>query len=848
MSMDLSSPSSSLRGYVSCEEEKQEEISSEQLANTPDRSAIASDQTRDVEIINQEIPAKDKKESAKNVVNENDDQTSELPRVQQIQVRDSYTLPNPSSTVKFENNRDTFIFCDGTKQIVIQKKDTEDDTYYAKQYDEGTFSLLFVRLGYATIATFMAGFLFAFCIQVLLYLFLGVLTQSGLMQKQKFAIGGFFGTILATPLLVLGMANAMTIAIAFVMDTFNGQRFMKTFYKWSSVLIEWVTFAVFIGIPLMVGCISLYAGSENWYEITLLTSIICVFVYYLVFLFLSIASEIRGAFELLQHNTESDNDGDNDTILSMLKCIILMKQMQRLSGHKMAVHTIESKNGNLESPKTVQDLPEGVKATKGLWASLTKVFVWIGFYSENDDANQERVWALEEVIENSPFVTRQSWGLEKVFCRNRKLRSAAIVTSTQNDSHIGLGENQMNSSFAYLFVVLGLTLLALFAGLAWIQASVASYFIACFVYLVVMSKQILGAYRLHKHVRKTKEYTAETTEVALFHVHDYFIWTKPKPWLCWLELSAEFVFLFILPVSTLFITKNIGVGIVYIIVALITSIRTYFNVRTCLLEFGPLDRHFRRDTEKNWRRKHSIAQVMKEVGTGFKSQFWTAVLGVFIVIFCILFVGVVATSFGVEPDEPALKVAVDVEYPGVEGFRYASCEIQNTFNITSQNGISLVDAAFLSSIAYEKNESVQSSITRWFQGALVKDHENDYLKDFKEWYGGDNVVYKFIGFPDLDLGVVTIRGTSSALDTLADAQLWSGAMLLQAVRTMLPFGHRFTPALEYLNYAMSFLETGNIRDKAFYQETTAFVKNITEQNIYSKLFLTGHCKFLNNKR
>ena len=49
--------------------------------------------------------------------------------------------------------------------------------------------------------------------------------------------GTFFGSLLTIPVICLGLANAMNLATAFVIDTFYGHQFMKKLLAWDSVVV-----------------------------------------------------------------------------------------------------------------------------------------------------------------------------------------------------------------------------------------------------------------------------------------------------------------------------------------------------------------------------------------------------------------------------------------------------------------------------------------------------------------------------------------------------------------------------------------------------------------------------------
>ena len=90
-------------------------------------------------------------------------------------IKDHFSLNAPSSTVNFKDV-ECHIFSDGTEQLILEK---QSDTITAKKVSEATPGLFFIRLFYSIVSSFMAGFLFIFSIQVVLFLFLGVLQASG---------------------------------------------------------------------------------------------------------------------------------------------------------------------------------------------------------------------------------------------------------------------------------------------------------------------------------------------------------------------------------------------------------------------------------------------------------------------------------------------------------------------------------------------------------------------------------------------------------------------------------------------------------------------------------------------
>jgi hypothetical protein len=186
-----------------------------------------------------------------------------------LNVNDHFTLSNPSSTITFKDQQN-IIFQVGQSQIVLEKG--LDDVVTAKEIVEESPGYFLLRAAYTVIAFLLSGFLFVFCVQLMLFLFLGLAIKSGLTSdEENFSFWAFVGTLFAIPNFLFGMTNLMTIAMAFTHDTWNGSKQMKTAFKWDSVLIDWISTVIYIFVPLLVGGICLSAGSNDWWEYTLVT-------------------------------------------------------------------------------------------------------------------------------------------------------------------------------------------------------------------------------------------------------------------------------------------------------------------------------------------------------------------------------------------------------------------------------------------------------------------------------------------------------------------------------------------------------------------------------------------------
>jgi hypothetical protein len=138
------------------------------------------------------------------------DQRFSLHKLGNVHVEDHFSLPRPSSDLTYQLvDRHTFPL--GTNSIVLTRSNN-DQTVTVKYYDNTTVSQLLFRGICTLLAVLMVGFLFAFFLEVILFLFLGLVIESGMNTTTSFAEAGimsFLGTVFAIPVLVRGMSNAM---------------------------------------------------------------------------------------------------------------------------------------------------------------------------------------------------------------------------------------------------------------------------------------------------------------------------------------------------------------------------------------------------------------------------------------------------------------------------------------------------------------------------------------------------------------------------------------------------------------------------------------------------------------
>lgn len=247
------------------------------------------------------------------------------------------------------------------------------------------------------------------------------------------------------------------------------------------------------------------------------------------------------------------------------------------------------------------------------------------------------------------------------------------------------------------------------------------------------------------------------------------------------------------------------------------------------------------DGLSEWREKHRLGKIVKDISVGKRSKFWLSIFYLFIIVFGLIFIS--AATFGEETSSKGDPIHFSKKEEFVyakEDVTYSSCSLGSYIGKDSESNINdLADLAFMSAIAYLDDDEATKAANEWFG----EDVENqiDRVKLSKD-NSSSSVSYKLFNFPfKNDLKVVSIRGTKNAWDALADAQLWSLSALVKFARDILPLGGvLFNPVLHNLVKAVSYIEESSLEDVSYYKETTKFVKELKDEG--NRVQVVGHCK------
>jgi hypothetical protein len=251
--------------------------------------------------------------------------------------------------------------------------------------------LTIIRATYSLIAVFVGGFLLILGICILLFLFIDLAVQLGVTSNQDLNVSNFIAVGLSIPVFVYSLAMGMTLMTRFVVDTFYGHPFLRTFGL-DIVTTDWIAFVMYLGIPLLTMIGTLYMQKLNWWEITCLTWFSTVLVFWGIFSACVLLYEVRECLDLI---VEVEDDLAEDTHwLKKMKLAIVRGMRSRLCGTKLSYHrmTFSDDDDDDEIVERSEDVKH--RFAEGPLTLLTKWKYLSGIYSPMDPP--KRIYTLDE--------------------------------------------------------------------------------------------------------------------------------------------------------------------------------------------------------------------------------------------------------------------------------------------------------------------------------------------------------------------------------------------------------------------------------------------------------------------
>ena len=768
---------------------------------------------------------------------------------QLLHMKDHFTLPTPSSTVRFRNrNNAARVYENKQTQMVMEEiynPETEQSEITVRRLNYSTQSLQFLRATYTIVCALWTGFFFVFCLQVLLFMVLDLAIVSGATGiNADINYAQCVGVIIAIMVFVYGFADALTIAGHYIVDTWSGHFLVKQFIftSLSEVAVDWIFFFIFLFIPVMTMCITLLADLDNWWAITSIVWFSCVCAFFVIFCFNVVYYEVGSAYNLAK-NIEG---GGSKAWKDVVKRCIVLRQRHGYSGKQRITYLAKA---HFETTQDTEDMnkAEIYESTREEKIDLWSKFTQWGFVRTDTPYGlrlfeplevPKILFTIDDVQDYRPFLTSQTWSLERVFCRPKNSRYIAII-----DGPGHLTRPQIISSLLCSAIGTCMIVLVSISFFFWLDVSgtfIAFAFVLCFLLawnalsnarrLMKISRNLFesrvdakGAHAAAAVARAASDVSAveqvekdeeaipeeaipsgEETDIpesrpseAVFLVAQYNRVTRTTTRFCWIMFGLEVSFWYLYPLVTLFTIENLSVAILFVIVATITLIRHYINAAVLIEETGNLDLVGGKTEKEKWANKSRLSDIVEAITTGKSRYGWAALLGVGGFGFLALFLSAIGTSTESTFSEQLTFLPPAFYYPPLESdMRYPTCRLTNIEGGFGENS-TMLDFAFLAGLPYKTDEVIDAELKSWFTDTIVED-DIEKVKEFRAKEDKDNaaVEFRLINFPEKRLALIMIRGTDNNWDMLADVQLWSGAILMQIVRLILPVGEIWTPILD----------------------------------------------------
>jgi len=766
-----------------------------------------------------------------------------------------FTLRIPTSTVHFRGNILRIIDTEQEQIILQQKIPTDDDggmdskkaKVVVKRLSPGTYGYRMLRVGYALIAILFMGFLFVVCFQILLFLFAALPVEAGYSSSQSSVSGlAIVSTLLSIPLMIYGMSSLMSLCSAFVVDAFHGGALFR------STIVEVMYMMVFLVIPMTTFAVALMAGHAESWRLTSGVWGILVLILFCVWGLAVTYREVYSCFWLVEKHyfqgcdvqlLTSPSSGANLSwrekmrhLMKIAKKALLLTQTSRYAGiwRERYQVTASSDAGLLNM--------DPVEQRKSIYSWISRISVFtdkLKFFKVLEVP--KRVYGPSEVRDIIPFVTRDNWSMQRLWCAGDTRLHSVVVA--RGPSRLTLDQIKL-SSWVSLASTLLATLLA-FGGLVWSGGGVTVSIIVAVLAVFCCIWPLIGNNRrmldMYEGVRSDTNQSDDDERGAntIYQVWKTVRVTEPTEYYCYFRVAVEIIFLFLWPFVSMCVANNTPVAIIFVFLASFTFLWRYFDSMVVLSLLGTIEDVG--DETTTHEDKYRLSEVVGRVINNKGRRIWTWIFAIFFLLILFMFTSAEDLSTDViTPDEraatrPPILMLDDFEYPGSGGLQYPTCTLSQpgftfpTSGETESRGTYFLDYAFLSAMAYESSAITNYTLDTWFGPNVMKD-EVDFVGKWREDSGTflSPVQFKLFSLTNHPgFAVVSIRGSETMWDWIQNLQLWSAAGLSQMVKWIIPYGWIFNPILPDFIQAVNLIESKKISEVSYYKVTTRFVNEVT---------------------
>lgn len=838
---------------------------------------------------------------------------------------DHFSLRYPSSTVKFRGARVHVYETAGEQMLLEDRRSSRDckDNYDADDDDDDngksrhrrqhrhtisvkrmpwtSFGLRVLRLAYTLISLLIFGYAFALSFQIILFLFVNLAIDAGLTTGDATGDenGGVseiavISTLLSIPIFLFGFSSLMAIATTFVSEACSGGHLIRAVFGGPVVLSELLYFVFFLFIPAIVFISALFAKLENPWEVACYAWLGTVAFAFCCFGLAIVWCEVSACFQLISihYGDITEDGGDVSSFKKMLLRVqraILLVQTQKYSGQKNEQYFVTGEDVAPEGGYTFSEKHDPSSVKRSLYTRMTQLSFLRFMYTTIDPP--KRTYSIEEVRDVLPFVTTHNWSLETIFCSSN--RSQKIISAKGPSA---LTRDQITSSFVCSILGTVTIILAVISFLVWLSTGTASYIVVgilcvvcCLIPLIRSNNAVVQLYtdintedlieegdeamvdevkfggdvntEEDVDVQRASNGEEVTEKTTMFRLWETSRVAEPKVWVCYTGMLLEFLFLFLLPIITLFRTGNNPIGVVFLIISVFSFLRKYFDAAAILCELGSMNNI---DIEKEpgqERRAHCftkelhtlqgenntlvlkarLADIVGNISRSGSVARWMWFFGTLVFFTYILYDAALASDDGLG-ERPPIILVDDYSYPTEKSLQYPTCSMSKGFQVPvdgENTDTALGDYAFMSALAYETTNITGYLLPQWFGEGVAVD-EDALVAEYRTEAGNTNspVYFKLFSFPAVpELAVLSIRGSQTSWDWMVNMQLWSASGLAQIVKWGTPYGWIWTPILDDLVWFIGFIQSDSLEKVSYYKVTTAFVNEF--KDTYEGMRLTG---------
>lgn len=587
-------------------------------------------------------------------------------------VMDHFSLPAPSSEVRFRRSN-VRVYEQPNSQFVLQERATMKTTerqisgvsggsgvggdgvssrleskeklyLTVKKVSDSTYGLTFLRASYSLVAVFMGGFLFIFGLELLLFLFIDLATNLGVTHTQGANVAAFVAVLFSVPVFVYAIAIFMAIVTRFIVDTWSGHPFLRTFGHWSVVTTDWLAFIMYLGIPLLTFAITLFQKRDDWWAVSLITWFSTVIIFWAYFAGCVIYYELQACFHLICEANEKVK-GRNMGFSGKVRKAIVHGMKTRLSGTKKELYMV---NGNVILPENGNYTDSNIEPSmvkRSLVSRMTSWKIFGCFYKPLDEP--KRIWTIEEVRGNVPFITRHSWSLEKLFCKAGFSSSIPVVAGPS-----AVTRNQARSSFACAIIGNFLFLLLVVGLMVWMGLAGAALIIVIVLIVLCCIPSIKSTLRLRRIYEdlapdssveeEDEDADEEGVSAAIYQIWEEWKITAPTEVFAWIVIAAEVILFYLWPLIHLCVLRNAPSAALFGCLGLFVAARHYLNPSILIQDIGSFgsiglkegeeQKHeglFGVRSKEEWEAKSRLAQIVS-IGSDKSRKFWNLIFGLLV--------------------------------------------------------------------------------------------------------------------------------------------------------------------------------------------------------------------------